>query len=485
MRIRFFAALLTCAVGTGAAPALAQTGACCFEVAGLTDCAAHTEDACTAMGGNYQGDGVSCNAPGLPCSRGACCGGTSCSQEFELPCTKKGYFFIGVGEPCPPDDCGATGACCLSGGDPGEVGGCASFVDESTCDAVGGLWWGPGLHCDDFEVITNCGPGACCFDPEVGACTTDFEADCREDGGVYLGHGLVCTGIGCEVEPIEDPGPDPCGLDPDDPIPGAGCDAGPFIILGSVEASDHPAILGAPITTDGVFYQHFAGTTNPPQSVFIPQFPGLEFDSYIALDGANANGMASPSTASYTANATITALPTEFAQDTLKINAAFSMPGTGIQSTFRADLGHQVVFFARLTVSGGSGAVHAPSVIVNFAAASGGLAEVELTDCILDAADGPGTGSYFILVDQTTVQIDGITEPCAADVDASGAVNSVDLNIILANFGEQTSEGDTNGDGLVNSTDLNTVLADFGFTGECPVTLTVNDLYIARSCLPP
>ncbi|MFI4854718.1 MAG: SUMF1/EgtB/PvdO family nonheme iron enzyme [Phycisphaerales bacterium JB065] len=51
---------------------------------------------------------------------------------------------------------------------------------------------------------------------------------------------------------------------------------------------------------------------------------------------------------------------------------------------------------------------------------------------------------------------------CPADVDGSGTVDLGDLNAVLANFGQTTSEGDTNGDGVVNLADLNAVLAAFG-----------------------
>ena len=57
-------------------------------------------------------------------------------------------------------------------------------------------------------------------------------------------------------------------------------------------------------------------------------------------------------------------------------------------------------------------------------------------------------------------------EPCPADVNNSGTIDLDDLNIVLTNFGQQTSVGDTNGDGVVNLDDLNTVLTAFGFV--CP-----------------
>ena len=42
------------------------------------------------------------------------------------------------------------------------------------------------------------------------------------------------------------------------------------------------------------------------------------------------------------------------------------------------------------------------------------------------------------------------------------AVDLADLNLVLANFGLDTSDGDADGDGQVNLVDLNLVLAGFG-----------------------
>jgi hypothetical protein len=54
---------------------------------------------------------------------------------------------------------------------------------------------------------------------------------------------------------------------------------------------------------------------------------------------------------------------------------------------------------------------------------------------------------------------------CPADVTGDGVVDLADLNLVLANFGMDTDEGDANGDGTVDLADLNLVLAQFG--GSC------------------
>ncbi|MFU8829054.1 MAG: S8 family serine peptidase [Phycisphaerales bacterium] len=56
----------------------------------------------------------------------------------------------------------------------------------------------------------------------------------------------------------------------------------------------------------------------------------------------------------------------------------------------------------------------------------------------------------------------GDSPNCPGDVTGDGNVDLGDLNLVLANFGQQTSQGDTNGDGIVDLADLNTVLANFG-----------------------
>lgn len=55
-----------------------------------------------------------------------------------------------------------------------------------------------------------------------------------------------------------------------------------------------------------------------------------------------------------------------------------------------------------------------------------------------------------------------IPDPCAGDVNDDDAVDLMDLNIVLANFGQTTDQGDADGDGQVNLVDLNLVLAGFG-----------------------
>jgi hypothetical protein len=57
--------------------------------------------------------------------------------------------------------------------------------------------------------------------------------------------------------------------------------------------------------------------------------------------------------------------------------------------------------------------------------------------------------------------------PCPGDLDNSGSVTSVDLEMILTNWGPvgaKSPQSDINGDGVVNAVDLTLVLSSWG---EC------------------
>ena len=60
--------------------------------------------------------------------------------------------------------------------------------------------------------------------------------------------------------------------------------------------------------------------------------------------------------------------------------------------------------------------------------------------------------------------LEDLLEPdtCPADVTADNQIDLADLNLVLANFGQMSSDGDTNDDGQVDLVDLNAVLGAFG-----------------------
>lgn len=72
--------------------------------------------------------------------------------------------------------------------------------------------------------------------------------------------------------------------------------------------------------------------------------------------------------------------------------------------------------------------------------------------------DYPGWRINSIRIEQTTLDC----AVCPADVNGDGTVNLDDLDIVLSNFGQQTSIGNTNGDGVVDLDDLDAVLSAFG-----------------------
>lgn len=59
-----------------------------------------------------------------------------------------------------------------------------------------------------------------------------------------------------------------------------------------------------------------------------------------------------------------------------------------------------------------------------------------------------------------------VAVPCPADVTGDNAIDLADLNLVLANFGQATTDGDATGDGNVDLADLNAVLGAFGTV--CP-----------------
>ena len=80
---------------------------------------------------------------------------------------------------------------------------------------------------------------------------------------------------------------------------------------------------------------------------------------------------------------------------------------------------------------------------------------------VITRFQGPNLSKRVIEEDRWSQPVD-----CPADVSGDGSVDLSDLNLVLANFGQATSDGDANGDGMVDLTDLNTILGAFGSTCE-------------------
>lgn len=66
---------------------------------------------------------------------------------------------------------------------------------------------------------------------------------------------------------------------------------------------------------------------------------------------------------------------------------------------------------------------------------------------------------------RSVAQLSACSGGVLGDLNGDGTVNLPDLNLVLANFGQNTSVGDVNGDCVVNLVDLNLILANFGNFG--------------------
>ncbi|MFI4853379.1 MAG: FG-GAP-like repeat-containing protein [Phycisphaerales bacterium JB065] len=113
-----------------------------------------------------------------------------------------------------------------------------------------------------------------------------------------------------------------------------------------------------------------------------------------------------------------------------------------------------------ISLGDGTGAFAAPLAMAPLPSSGG-------TD--IKIADMDGNGSLDIVYCAQYNSTVGVhlnactpTPSCPGDVTGDGETDLADLNLVLANFGQTTSDGDTNNDGVVDLADLNTVLANFG-----------------------
>jgi len=191
---------------TGTVPE--RQGCCCIEGANPQVLGPHE---CHECDGVYQGDGVSCDEPGV--CRANCCvvGQRDCVEcpHYPDPAT---YEFVGFGPECPAEACGVT--CCLNGHaidadstDQCEWAGGVAFPDvpldqadcgggccvdlnftvtpsELRCDELGGRWLGQ----NQGYYPGACG-GACC---SAGECIIANSTECAELEGVYQGDDVPC-----------------------------------------------------------------------------------------------------------------------------------------------------------------------------------------------------------------------------------------------------------------------------------------------------
>ena len=118
-------------------------GACCYGEYGET-CAVLSPDDCSAVEGEYQGDGTTCDPnPCMP-PLGACCFGVECSLLTASECYTYQGEYQGNGTTCDPNPClppQPEGACCFSGG-------VCEVLPLDICSSLGGEFQGESVPCE-------------------------------------------------------------------------------------------------------------------------------------------------------------------------------------------------------------------------------------------------------------------------------------------------------------------------------------------------
>lgn len=162
--------LSTVSVADGALYGLAASG-------DTSGCRILSQSACAAAGGTWAGSGTDCAdadnngladacQPSPPPVPGACCVGFACSVVTLDDCAAVGGQFRGEGSTCDGSPCGVPpGACCL------PAGGCVSTANAAACAASGGVFQGHG---------TVCGSVVCLVDPCFRDSDGDGTVDCLD-----------------------------------------------------------------------------------------------------------------------------------------------------------------------------------------------------------------------------------------------------------------------------------------------------------------
>lgn len=165
--------------------------ACCLPDGG--GCVDLLPADCLAAGGIPQGSGTSCGGPATgivecspPIPSGACCHDGSCSVETESGCSDLGGEYLGDGSTCDADGaCPELGACCDT-----TTGECADGVAELDCTSN----WYPGQLCMTVPCEADVN-GACCK-PD-GSCENTTGSACFALGGSFQ-EGITCDFAACE-----------------------------------------------------------------------------------------------------------------------------------------------------------------------------------------------------------------------------------------------------------------------------------------------
>jgi hypothetical protein len=161
-------------------------GACCEDDgAGNFICEDLNQSDCDFVGGVFKGVNTACDDDPDPCTVGACCQSTGCTDETEGDCSDLGGTWVS-GSLCADDPDPCSGACCIL-----DIATPCQDLNEPDCDLEDGGFQGIDTVCPDDACIV----GACCLD---STCEIETATGCSDLGGEFQGSGVDCT-------------PDPCG----------------------------------------------------------------------------------------------------------------------------------------------------------------------------------------------------------------------------------------------------------------------------------
>ena len=166
-------------------------GACCYE---SVECFETDEFDCFSLGGEFFGPNSTCDdAPECAIVFGACCyDGSDCFETDQDDCSWSGGEFIGANTTCSQDAPWCVeyyGSCCF-----GQY--CEYPVSESNCEGDGGVFWFD--PCELLDDVEKCVAsfGACCLGGEE--CLLDVPPnECNSMGGDYFGDNSMDCGDNC------------------------------------------------------------------------------------------------------------------------------------------------------------------------------------------------------------------------------------------------------------------------------------------------
>lgn len=157
----------------------AQPGACCTVGGG---CSSMLQADCTAAGGAFNGEGVSCGS--ITCREACCFLPSGCSNLTVAQCNGATGFHQGPGTTCAGTICFPHGACCS------PDGSCANDILDTDCTGAGGTYQGTGSLCANVSCPQPL--GACCL--QNGNCFDLLNEDCMPiPNSTWLGFGTDCT----------------------------------------------------------------------------------------------------------------------------------------------------------------------------------------------------------------------------------------------------------------------------------------------------